>query len=371
MRISCLKHLSCPTSRPKRMGRCGGGLTVEAGEIPLRPAEDDLDEILEGNVVCEACGAWYPVLGGVLILLPKPRLYLGARFSSMMPFAGLHACLSEDARRWLLDQHFDLYEVPKRQDSVDSNAVLHYERASDLLADAPLPASFRAFLDEWGGRSPYDALAEMGRTHQQAPETAAHRARNRLAVDAGCGAGGLVYRLAEHYETVIGVDLSFSSVLLAREILLHRPRPYDQHFVRTERDAHVPRDLTLARRPNVEALVADCTILPWEDGSVDAVASANVVDVVHPHTPLREAARVLRTGGLLLFTDPFKIAAGMFSTTSRGPLEDAKEYLAQLGLRPVEERDFVPWIWYRFRRQVQVYFNYCGAFRKEERREEL
>ncbi|MFQ5692280.1 MAG: class I SAM-dependent methyltransferase [Nitrospinota bacterium] len=362
MRVSYLKHLSCPAPRPKRMGRCGGRLAVEAGEIPLRPAEDDVDELLEGNVVCEACGAWFPVLGGVLILVSRPKLYLGGRFSSMMAFASLHAGLSEDARRWLLDQHFDLYEVPKRQDRVDSNAILHYERVAELMADVPLPAAFRSFLREWDGKTPYDLLAEMGRRHQKIPEKGFQRG---LAVDAGCGAGGLVWRLAEHYETVFGVDLSFSSVLLARSILLHRPRPFDQHFVRTERDAHVPRDLSHARRPNVEMVVADCTILPFDDASADAVASANVVDVVHPRTPLREAARVIRTGGLLLFTDPFKVAAGTFSAVSRGPLEDAKGYLSSMGLLPEEERDFVPWIWYRFHRQVQIYFNYCGAFRKQ------
>ncbi|MFQ5914704.1 MAG: class I SAM-dependent methyltransferase [Nitrospinota bacterium] len=370
MRVSYLKHLCCPAPRPKRMGRCGGRLTVEAGEIPLRPAEDDLDELLEGNVVCENCGAWYPVLGGVLILVSKPRLYLGGRFSSMMAFAGLHADLSVDARRWLLDQHFDLYEVPKQQDKVDSNAVLHYERVSDLMSELPLSQSFRAFLQEWDGKAPYDVLAEMGGRLQEVPEKGFYREKNRLAVDAGCGAGGLVYRLAEHYETVFGIDLSFSSILLARSILLHRPRAFDQHFVRTERDAFVPRDLDRARLPNVELVVADCTILPFDDESADAVASANVVDVVHPHTPLREAARVIRRAGLLLFTDPFKIAAGTFSSVSRGPLEDTKNYLATMGLHSVAEQDFVPWIWYRFKRQVQIYFNYCAAFRKEEKEEE-
>ena len=368
MRISYLKHLSCPASRPKRMGRCGGKLAVLPGEIPSRPADDD-DELLEGNIVCEGCGAWHPVLGGVLVLVPKPRLYLGGRFASLMAFVGVHADLSKEARRWLADQHFDLYEVPKKQDTVDSNAVLHFERVADLMAELPLPASFRAFLAEWDGKTPFDLLAEMGRAHRAAPESGVHRENDRLAVDAGCGAGGLVYRLAPHYEKVIGVDLSFSSVLLARSILLHQPQKYDRHYVRTERDAFTPRDLDHARRPNVEVIVADCTNLPFGDKSADAVASANIVDIVHPHTPLREAARVIRTGGHLLFTDPFKIAAGIFSTTSRGPLEDAKRYLASMGLHPVEEHDFVPWIWHRFKRQVQIYFNYCGAFRKEQKEE--
>jgi hypothetical protein len=52
-------------------------------------------------------------------------------------------------------------------------------------------------------------------------------------------------------------------------------------------------------------------------------------------------------------------------------LEDARRYLGSMELHPVEERDFVPWIWYRFKRQVQVYFNYCGAFRKESPKESV
>ena len=67
MRISYLKHLSCPASRPKRMGRCGGKLAVLPGEIPSRPADDD-DELLEGNVVCEGCGAWRRGLSCGLII---------------------------------------------------------------------------------------------------------------------------------------------------------------------------------------------------------------------------------------------------------------------------------------------------------------
>ena len=369
MRISYLSHFSCPTSRAKKAGRCGGRLTVQPGEIPTRLADSDEDELLEGNVICERCGAWYPVLGGVLVLTPRARLYLGARYSSMMGSAGVHACLSDNARQWLLDQHFDLYEVPKKQDTVDSNSVLHYENLLDLMENVPLPKSFRAFLEAWDGKSPYDLLSAMGLEHQRVQEKEFERSFNGLAVDAGCGAGGLVRRLADHFERVIGVDLSFSSVLIARSILLHQPKPYDQHYIRTERDAFQPRDLDHARRSHVELVVGDVTILPFDDEAADAVASANIVDIVHPHTPLWEAARVIRRGGQLLFTDPFKIAAGMYSATSRCPLEDAKKYLASLGLQPVEEHDYVPWVWYRYKRHVQIYFNYCGVFRKGEKPE--
>ena len=178
------------------------------------------------------------------------------------------------------------------------------------MENVPLPKSFRTFLEAWDGKSPYDLLSAMGLEHQRVQEKEFERSFNGLAVDAGCGAGGLVRRLADHFERVIGVDLSFNSVLIARSILLHQPKPYDQHYIRTERDAFQPRDLDHARHSHVELVVGDVTILPFDDEAADAVASANIVDIVHPHTPLWEAARVIRRGGQLLFTDPFKIAGG-------------------------------------------------------------
>ena len=48
-------------------------------------------------------------------------------------------------------------------------------------------------------------------------------------------------------------------------------------------------------------------------------------------------------------------------------MEDAKKYLASLGLQSVEEHDYVPWVWYRYKRHVQIYFNYLRGV--SERRE--
>ena len=44
MRISYLSFFSCPTSRAKKAGRCGGQLAVQPSEIPTRLADDDEDE---------------------------------------------------------------------------------------------------------------------------------------------------------------------------------------------------------------------------------------------------------------------------------------------------------------------------------------
>jgi len=90
-------------------------------------------------------------------------------------------------------------------------------------------------------------------------------------LDLGCGTGVFVPLLAELGWTVVGVDLSADQLGVARE-----------------RVADV-----------AEALVeADAAALPFEDGSLDAVAAVLVhTDIDGYDLALREVARVLRPGG--------------------------------------------------------------------------
>lgn len=353
MHLSFLTHLRCPAPAAAEGPRCGGRLDERSEALPARPAADDPGELLEGEVVCARCASRYPVLGGVLILVPRPERYLGRRFLSFMPFSSLHADLSRAALAWIEGKNLHRYEISPVRDRPDSFAVLHYERAVRLFDEVAIPASFRAFLAEWDGAGPHDVLAGMAERGD--------RSGRRLAVDVGCGVGGLVQRLADRYDAVLGVDTSFSSVLVARSILRHRPRPY-RHAVHGARDVLAPKDLDGAARPNVELLVADCTALPFADRSLDAVANANVLEMVEPRALLDEAERVLSAHGLLLLTDPFKFRVGDLPSPTGDRLEDARSDLRERGLWPVEERDYVPWIWYCYQRQCQIFFNYCGAW---------
>jgi ubiquinone/menaquinone biosynthesis C-methylase UbiE len=89
------------------------------------------------------------------------------------------------------------------------------------------------------------------------------------AVDLGCGEGRVTRDLRERGHRVVGVDMAPTLVAAAREL-----------------------------DPEGEYLVADAAALPFEDGSFDlAVAYNSLMDVDDLDGTVREASRVLRSGG--------------------------------------------------------------------------
>lgn len=143
-------------------------------------------------------------------------------------------------------------------------------------------------------------------------------------VDVACGSGAMSRELARADRTVIGVDLSERELLLASE---RGPGPW---------------------------LCADARRLPLADASVDAVTSSMGVVVVQPVEELfREAARVLRPGGVFAFVAPTAVPlrprdlatlgrlGGRLRSLPRfpGPTEwtGYVPALASVGLRKVED----------------------------------
>lgn len=96
-------------------------------------------------------------------------------------------------------------------------------------------------------------------------------------LDAGCGTGGFIraVRAAHPHWTLTGVDVSPLACGLARE------------------------------RTGVEIVEASITALPFADGSVDAVTTGDVLyHLEEPAAALREFARVLRPGGVVVVNEP-------------------------------------------------------------------
>jgi SAM-dependent methyltransferase len=126
-----------------------------------------------------------------------------------------------------------------------------------------------------------------------------------VIVDAGCGVGrvtGDASRLAPR-ATILAFDASPSMLSFARRVV-HGREPIDVELA----SYGFPR-LTIPPYANDRPILAraDVENLPVPDGVADLVLSVNIVDRL-PHGPelaLREAHRILKPGGTLIFTDPF------------------------------------------------------------------
>ena len=107
---------------------------------------------------------------------------------------------------------------------------------------------------------------------QQQPWTAHGK---QLALDIGCGVGSGLLVLSREFDHVVGVDISLSSLIIARKVL---------------EEAGVQ---------NVTLVHASAHQLPFIAGTFDYAMSINVLEhIFTPETILAEVQRVLRTNGV-------------------------------------------------------------------------
>jgi len=101
-------------------------------------------------------------------------------------------------------------------------------------------------------------------------------------LDVGCGDGAMTYRLKRAGADVVGLDADPFALRLARDELLKREE-------------------------SARLVLSVAETLPFESGTFDAVLCTEMIEhVADPHPILSEIARVLREGGTLVLTTPYR-----------------------------------------------------------------
>lgn len=168
-----------------------------------------------------------------------------------------------------------------------------------LLAEAAGELDFAGLVDRYWRLTP-ETPPELARRHARHALSGVERGRATLAevvrlagkapVDAplleiGCGTGGLLVAASENFDRVVGVDIAFRWLVVARA------------------------RLTEAGCGHVQLVCCCAEALPFPDGAFGLVVGANVIEHSAQQEPLvREALRAVRPGGVAFFTTPNRFA---------------------------------------------------------------
>jgi SAM-dependent methyltransferase len=232
------KNLVCPACLPLQV------------PLDLEVREESGDDIIDGQLLCAACGTHYDIDKGVAVIVPETAK------SAMADASGYNSRGMQSAYLWS-----------------------HY---SDLFNDPDATYAYRAWA----------ALIKPS---------------DGIALDIGCAVGRLSFEMSTTHRRVIGIDTSFSFIEKARKLLKQRRLCFDLIV-----EGLIAEERTCALHPSwnydrIDFIVADALTLPFADHLFSTVSSLNILEKVpDPLQHLREVNRVLAPeDALLAFSDPF------------------------------------------------------------------
>jgi ubiquinone/menaquinone biosynthesis C-methylase UbiE len=174
-------------------------------------------------------------------------------------------------RQWYLDGDANAERMVELADTMDRSEEFPYSLVLD-----PSERDLDGGYGEWAGI--YDGPNPMIETEERVahPIIRDLASPGMTALDAGCGTGRQAALLSELGCTTVGVDRSKAMLEVAR-----------------------------AKLPSVQFDVGDVEQLPYDDDRFDlAVVSLALCHLTDPGDAIVELARVLRSGGALVVTDP-------------------------------------------------------------------
>jgi SAM-dependent methyltransferase/uncharacterized protein YbaR (Trm112 family) len=361
MNLSLLQDLACPSGLTGT--RCLGSLQPASVPAP-RFDPGDAQEMIEGLLECRECGAAYPVLCGVAVVMPDTAAYLQQNYRAILSLAVENELTVSPAMFGHLRSLGAHYESPARaapaEDSpraLGSYLCAHYDRAASPLGSLPAGHPLAGFAQDYLRQDLYDTLLAMFTAHLPAP-------RAKL-LDLGCHVGRLTRDLAGLGHALVGLDISFTAIFVARRAVRGWPSPLGEYETSRDGFRREKRTLRLPPLPNAELLVASALQLPFRPACFDGALAANLIDILpDPVGLLREIRAVLREGGLAALSTPYHSGASQAAARWLGPggqMDAAQALRWRIGhhFTILAEREQVPWVLAEHQRRFQVYLNHC------------
>jgi len=328
------------------------------------------NEIVDGALKCSACGAEYPVLAGVAILLSNPFRYLRHCFPFLKGLLIEVKGMRREVEFWLNSRMLD--DIKTRDEELFPKKLPYNEKTTTPMHKwlstyvmghyfIPHPSG-NPLVDQLlvsnHSNGPLAMLSDMGQRWANGEVN--------LAVDLGCSVGGLTVRMGEYACSSLGMDLSFEKVLTARRIVLGEPVSAGPLRLYREGTSYDAIPIPETKTNDTEFIVASGDNVPLSQGCATIVASCNLVDIVpDPFKLIAEKKRLTQPGGVLLLSTPYldhSPAVINHLEAGRGnPKAIILEQLADFEL--LEEKDMVPWLLRSSDRHYDIYLDHCIAAR--------
>ena len=246
--------------------------------------ESNRDHVIEGSLHCTDinCQSEFPILDGIPILVPNLRQFIADSSSVILSRRDLSPstisligdCCGNDSWMGTTRQHLSSY------------AFDHYRDFEGKDLNAPVSSSIVELLEK--GLKDLSPLL------------------TGPILDVGCSVGRTSFELAERFHTpVLGIDLNFSMLRCAHQILRERRIDYDLRRVGTVYD-RISLPVHFENSDLVDFWICDAVALPFAEGISPFVNCLNILDCVSsPLDLLISISRLIPFGGSILLSSPY------------------------------------------------------------------
>jgi|688.fasta_scaffold05755_5 SAM-dependent methyltransferase/uncharacterized protein YbaR (Trm112 family) len=246
--------------------------------------QSDRDHVIEGSLHCSdiRCQSEFPIIDGIPILVPNLREFIAGSESVILS----RQDLSESTVSLIGDCCGNNSSTGAARQHLSSYAFDHYQDFKAEDSKAPVTSSIVDLLEK--------GLQDL------APLPAGP------ILDVGCSVGRTSFELAQRFRTpVLGIDLNFSMLRCAHQILRERKIDYDLRRVGGVYD-RISHPVQFENSDLVDFWICDAMALPFGEGISPFVNCLNVLDCVSsPVNLLISIARVMQFGGSILLSSPY------------------------------------------------------------------